>query len=61
MRFVGLCVICMCVHAHLVRLLSVRVCGCACACVSGEGVKECIHGHEVVCVSTADDLREGSG
>lgn len=51
----------MCVHAHLVSLVSLDVCVAVRACVSGEGVKECIHGHEVVCVSTAGDLREGSG
>lgn len=55
----------MCVYAHLVSLVNLSVYVCmrlhVCVCVSGEGVKECIHGHEVVCVSTADDLHEGFG
>lgn len=46
----------MCIYAHLVSLVSLKVC----VCVSQEGVKGCIHGHEVVCVSTTDDLHKGS-
>ena len=44
-----------CAFGYFSYSLSPSVCVCVC---QERGVKECIHGHEVVCVSTADDLRE---